>query len=272
MLQASAYQCLMEPDPIKKIELTQLLAKKIAAGEFDFGEQRTEPEIVKIPGRPEKPAMIDPRKVPRRRLGSAKGRAALFHALAHIEFNAINLGLDAIYRFPNMPAVFYRDWAKVAEEEAFHFSLLTEHMAKQGFAYGDFPAHNGLWDMAVKTSGDVMARMALVPRVLEARGLDVTPAIMSRLEKIGDERGVEILSIILRDEITHVEVGNRWFNYCCEQRKLEPFETFRALLIEYAEGRIRGPFNESARKQAGFTDQELEELKVIENDFINSLK
>ena len=271
-LQIEAFRCLMECDPIKKIERTQQFAQQVKAGAFDFKGQRTAPEAINTPGRPEKPEMIDPRKVPRRRLGSTKGRAALFHALAHIEFNAINLGLDAIYRFADMPGTFYSDWAKVAEEEAFHFSLLIEHMATQGFAYGDFPAHNGLWDMAVKTAGDVMARMALVPRVLEARGLDVTPSIIVRLEKIGDERGVEILSTILRDEITHVEIGNHWFNYCCEQRNLAPFETFKALLIKYAEGRVRGPFNESARKQAGFTEQELEALKVIERDFINSLK
>lgn len=203
-----------------------------------------------------------PRDVPKRGLGTLEGRAALLHALAHIEFNAVNLALDAIYHFRGMPQAYYADWLRVAQEEAYHFTLLRTYLQELGFDYGDFPAHNGLWEMALRTDHDVLIRMALVPRVLEARGLDVTPGIQARLKEVGDTRAMEILAIILRDEIGHVEVGNRWYRWCCEQRGIDPVPHFIALYREFVTP-FGGPMNHTARKAAGFTQEELDLLASL---------
>jgi uncharacterized ferritin-like protein (DUF455 family) len=208
-------------------------------------------------GRPARPELVSPLAVPRRRLGSATGRAALIHAIAHIEFNAINLALDAAHRFAAMPHAYYADWLRVAAEEATHFGLLQDHLASLGHAYGDFAAHDGLWEMAQKTTHDPLLRMALVPRVLEARGLDATPAISAKLQQIGDTRAVAILAVIARDEIGHVATGSRWFAYLCDQRGLDPASTFRRLLDEFAIPPPRLPMNLDARRQGGFSDAEL---------------
>ncbi len=186
-----------------------------------------------------------------------EGRAALIHALAHIEFNAINLALDAIWRFPGMPEAFYADWLQVAGEEAYHFWLLASHLQALGFAYGDFPAHNSLWDMAEKTQADILARIALVPRTMEARGLDAAPPVRNKLAQAGDRAAAEILDIILRDEIGHVAIGNRWYGWLCEQRGLDPIATYARLASEFKAPVMRGPFNMEARRAAGFTDDEL---------------
>lgn len=209
------------------------------------------------PGRPDQPRLVAPRELPGRSAFSTEGRAALIHSLAHIEFNAINLALDAMYRFRGLPEGYYADWLRVAKEEACHFNLLTEHMVTLGYQYGDFVAHNGLWEMAVETDHDVLVRMALVPRVMEARGLDVTPAIIEKLENAGDQRMVEILRIIQRDEVGHVEIGTRWYRHFCEIRGLSAFETFKSLLEKYLKGGVRGPYDVVMRKKAGFTDEEL---------------
>ena len=214
-----------------------------------------------IPGRPAKPELVAPRLVKRRSMVTAEGRAALIHALAHIEFNAINLALDAIWRFADMPTEYYADWLQVAEEEALHFSLLTEHLQNKGYAYGDFPGHNSLWEMAEKTQHDILARIALVPRTMEARGLDATPPIRAKLAQAGDTKAAEILDIILSDEIGHVAIGNRWYAYLCEQRDLEPIATYTQLAAEYAAPVLRGPFNLEARRAAGFSEVELASLK-----------
>lgn len=216
-------------------------------------------EVIADPGRPLKPELVHPGKVQRRRLGSETGRAVLVHAIAHIEFNAINLALDAAYRFRDFPADYYRDWLSVAWDEVRHFRLLSKRLNDMGFEYGDFPAHNGLWEMAVKTAHDPMIRMALVPRVLEARGLDVTPGMMQRLTAAGDQQTVAILEVILAEEIRHVAIGTRWFHFCCKQRGLEPEATFKQLLAKYY-GKLRGPFNIPARLQAGFSQDELDAL------------
>jgi uncharacterized ferritin-like protein (DUF455 family) len=218
---------------------------------------------IEIPGRPEKPDLIPPTELKQRKLGAELGRAMLIHAITHIEFNAINLALDAVYRFRDMPEAYYDDWLKVAFEEAYHFSLLSDRLEGMGYHYGDFPAHNGLWEMVLKTDHDVMIRMALVPRVLEARGLDVTPGMMKRLEKAGDNETVDILKIILRDEIGHVAIGSHWFKYCCKLRGFIPEETFRALLVEYMGGKLTGPFYIEGRLQAGFTQQEMDDLVAM---------
>ena len=194
-------------------------------------------------------------------MASTEGRAALIHALAHIEFNAINLALDAIWRYPGMPSDFYIDWLKVADEESLHFMLLSSHLQSLGFAYGDFNAHNSLWEMAEKTAGDVLARMALVPRTLEARGLDATPGVRNKLSQVGDLKAAEILDIILRDEIGHVEIGNRWYRWLCERQGVEPLSTYRELALRHKAPSLKGPFNREARRQAGFTEHELAELR-----------
>jgi uncharacterized ferritin-like protein (DUF455 family) len=202
--------------------------------------------------------MVKPRK-----LATRQGRAAFLHALAHIEFNAINLAWDAVYRFRGMPAEFYADWIRVADEEARHFTLLRLRLTELGQAYGDFPAHDGLWHMARESAHDVLVRMALVPRVLEARGLDVTPSMIVRLHQAGDAESAAVLETILRDEIGHVQAGTRWFHYVCRQRGLDPLAAFRSLLAEYAPGRIRIPFNTDARQQAGFGADEMALLEEL---------
>jgi uncharacterized ferritin-like protein (DUF455 family) len=182
--------------------------------------------------------------------------------LAHIEFNAINLALDAIWRFPDMPKQYYADWLKVAKEEAYHFTLINEYLQAIGYSYGDFQAHNSLWEMVERTQDSVIARMALVPRTMEARGLDAVPMIRDRFKQVKDHRAVEILDIILRDEIGHVSIGNYWFNYLCDKAALSPISTYRDLARQYRAPKLRGPFNLDARKQAGFTVEELSLLGV----------
>ena len=210
-----------------------------------------------LPGRPVKPELVLPKLVPKRRMDTPEGRAGLLHSLAHIEFNAMNLALDAIWRFPDMPKEYYEDWLKVAKEEAYHFSLVNEHLHSLGFTYGDFPAHNSLWEMVERTTDSVIARMALVPRTMEARGLDAVPSIRDRFKQIKEVRAVEILEIILNDEIGHVLIGNRWFNFLCSRENLSPITAYRELARKYRAPILKGPFNIEARKQAGFTTEEL---------------
>jgi uncharacterized ferritin-like protein (DUF455 family) len=218
-----------------------------------------------IPGRPARPELIHPAKVPRRSPAKPEGLAALLHAIAHIELNAINLALDAVWRFDAMPREFYLDWARVAGEEALHFTLLREHLASLGFAYGDFAAHDGLWSMCEKTKDDVVARMALVPRTLEARGLDATPQIQDKLRQVGTPaaiRAVDILDIILRDEVGHVAIGNHWYRWLCAREGLDPVEHYGEVAVRYAAPTLHPPFNEEARRQAGFSTEDLEWLAL----------
>jgi uncharacterized ferritin-like protein (DUF455 family) len=258
-----AFAALTEADPSTKCRMAAALRARWQAGGVEAREGAPAPEAVPLPGRPERPRLVDPMRVPRRKLTTPVGRAALVHAIAHIEFNAINLALDAAYRFRGLPADFYGDWLRVAAEEAQHFLMLRKRLAEPdlGCTYGDFDAHNGLWEMALKTAHDPLLRMALVPRVLEARGLDVTPAMMERLAAAGDTETVAILEVILREEIGHVAIGTRWFRYLCTQRGLDPEAAFRELIAEYMPGRIRPPFHEAARRAAGFTEAEMEYLK-----------
>jgi uncharacterized ferritin-like protein (DUF455 family) len=189
-----------------------------------------------------------------------EGRATLIHAIAHIEFNAINLALDVISRFADTPDEFVTDWAQVASEEALHFSLLRSHLQSLGYDYGDFPAHNGLWEMAEKTKSDLLARLALVPRTLEARGLDVSPAMRDKLAQAGDIRAAEILDVILRDEISHVAIGNKWFRYYCDERGVDPLIAFDQLSLQFDAPTPRAPFNVAARLKAGFVQEEIDRL------------
>ena len=217
-------------------------------------------QAIPDPGRPDLPELVHPLKVPKRGIGGKLGHAGLLHALAHIEFNALNLAIDACYRFQHMPKQYYTDWLKVANDEVYHFSLLNAHLKNLGFSYGDFTAHNGLWDMVHQTECDVLVRMALVPRVLEARGLDAVPELQKKLEQIKDKTGAEILAIIHRDEVTHVQSGDKWFKYVCNERGLESQSTYLSLLEEYNAPKVRGAFNRSDRMIAGFSEHELDKL------------
>ena len=255
-----AKECLDCADPAKKVELTHFYARQWRDG-LIVRNKESEPLAIKDPGRPQKPELVRPSKVSKRSINTEQGRQALVHAICHIEFNAINLAWDAVYRFRDMPEQYYSDWIQVADEEAYHFSLLRQRLQDMGSDYGEFSAHNGLWEMACKTDYDVMVRMALVPRVLEARGLDVTPGMMQRLRSAGDKRSLQLLEIILRDEVGHVAVGSRWFQYLCKQRDLDAEQTFMGLLDKYMKGYVKGPFYDKARKEAGFSDNELLMLK-----------
>lgn len=217
-----------------------------------------------LPGHPERPELRVHTEMARRSPATPLGRAVLMHAIAHIEYNAINLALDAIWRFPGMPEDFYRDWLQVAAEEAKHFNLLRAHLRRQGHDYGDFPAHQGQWTMCEKTQDDIVARMALVPRTMEARGLDATPQIQAKLRQVGTDdalAAVEILDVILREEVGHVAIGNHWYRWLCERDGLEPESHFVELMHRYAAPRLRPPFNTAARRAAGFSESELRWLE-----------
>jgi uncharacterized ferritin-like protein (DUF455 family) len=262
-LELRSYACVLlrETEAQSKADRTMDLRTAWLAGQISLDIHARAVEQPGIPGRPDKPLLVAPREVGHRSMATIEGRAALIHALAHIEFNAINLALDAVWRFADMPIDFYADWLKVAAEEALHFCLLSSHLQSLGFSYGDFAAHNSLWEMAEKTTGDVLARMALVPRTLEARGLDATPGVRSKLAQVGDRAAAEILDIILRDEIGHVEIGNRWYHWCCEQRSLDVLTTYQELALRYKAPVLRGPFNLEARRQAGFMESEIAALR-----------
>ncbi len=254
-LRQLARDLLLEPDAATKAERASALP---LAG--DFGENDHLHEPPGVPGRPVRPRLVPHTDLKQRSIGTVAGRAGLIHALAHIELNAIDLALDIVWRFSGLPTEFYRDWISVAREEAMHFQLLRSHLQSHGFDYGDFPAHNGLWEMAEKTRGDLLARLALVPRTLEARGLDASPAVKDKLLRAGDTRGGEILDIILRDEIGHVGIGNKWYGRVCHERGLDPVAAFAELARRYEAPRPRGPFNLEARRAAGFSEEELAEL------------
>jgi uncharacterized ferritin-like protein (DUF455 family) len=261
---SAARRCLVACEPAEKLALTRALAAAFGRGEVTVDGEGDGPVAIGAPGRPVRPVLVAPREVPQRGLGSVEGRAAFLHAIAHIEFNAVNLAWDAVYRFRGMPHAYYADWVAVADDEARHFALLSARMAELGVAYGDFPAHDGLWEMAVKTAGDCRARMALVPRVLEARGLDVTPGMIARLRAVGDAASADILELILREEVAHVAAGSRWFHWCCERDGIVPAREFIRLVREFAGASLRGPFNRPARLAAGFGADEIDDLEAMQ--------
>ena len=261
----AALAILRERDPATKAARAGALFEAARAQPSRIDRQATFDEPGDLPGRPGRPELVEPSSLKRRSMQSEAGRAVLLHALAHIEFNAINLALDAVWRFPSMPQDFYLDWLKVAAEEAHHFSLLSARLADFGHAYGDFPAHDGLWEMAQRTRGDVLARMALVPRTLEARGLDASPPIRKRLAQAGDHASAGILDVILRDEIGHVLIGNRWFRFLCDGLGLDPHATYERLAEQYHAPKLRGPFNFEARRDAGFDEAELRALAGLDD-------
>lgn len=259
-LRRAALHWLLQTDADTKAAGVRSLSDSWHAGEVSLDTGARLQADGEVPGRPLQPLLVPPRDVPHRSMRTVEGRAALVHALAHIEFNAINLALDAIWRFGSMPPDYYADWLRVAAEEALHFSLLDQHLRTLGFRYGDFPAHNGLWEMAEKTAGDLVARIALVPRTLEARGLDASPQLRTKLSQAGDHAAAAILEIILRDEIGHVAIGNRWYKFLCERDGLDPVAAYAELALRHKAPALRGPFNLDARRAAGFTETELAAL------------
>jgi uncharacterized ferritin-like protein (DUF455 family) len=259
-LRAQALQCLLETDHAAKALAVAAMAQAWSAGALALDPAADPQPAGAIPGRPVRPELVPPRLVGRRSMATLEGRAMLVHALSHIEFNAVNLALDALWRFSGMPAEYYTDWLRVAKEEAYHFAMLSAHLQTLGYQYGDFTAHDSLWEMVERTREDITARMALVPRTLEARGLDAIPPLRAKIAQAGDMAAAAILDIILRDEIGHVEIGNRWYRYMCDQRGLEPRATYDELAQRYRAPVLKGPFNLDARRLAGFTEAELDRL------------
>ncbi len=266
-------QALIERDPSVKVTQTRTLytdwcaldegARQIAISTASQSVVRQ----LRTAGRPDKPELLEPHQVPKRGMGTVAGRIALLHSLAHIEFNAINLALDAVYRFRQMPHDYYTDWLKVACDEAIHFTMVRERLQSLDADYGDMAAHAGLWQMALRTDHDVLVRMALVPRLLEARGLDVAPPMIKKLTDQKDHESAAILQRIYTDEITHVEVGNRWFAYLCEERKVDGTVVFRDLLKGDASAYLRSPYNDEARFKAGFTQAEMDIIRTMEQEY-----
>lgn len=256
-LRECALNWLANSDPSRKSVGVASLNQAWLAGQLALNTSAQLEAPANVPGRPEAPKLVSPIEVGKRSMRTPEGRAALVHALAHIEFNAINLALDAVWRFADMPEQYYADWLKVAAEEAYHFNLLDGYLRNMGYQYGDFSAHNSLWEMAERTQGDVLARIALVPRTMEARGLDASPPLRHKFLQIGDTAAADILEIILRDEIGHVAIGNHWFNWLCAQRGLEPIASYESLAKQYSAPAMRKPLNMEARRKAGFTEEEL---------------
>lgn len=255
-----AERCLFDADIAQKLESTHFARHQAEVGRLSF-TAAGQPRPIGETAFPAKPHLLMPRDMPRRRLDTAEGKAAFFHALAHIEFMAIYLAWDIVYRFRGLPEAFYRDWLRIADEEAQHFELLRGHLHTFGVDYGDLPAHGGLWAHAVDTAGDILARLAVVPRCMEARGLDVTPAMIDKLKTQGDDAGVAILTRIFQDEIGHVERGSYWFNYFTKQAGLNSEQTYKEKLLACYQGKPKGPFNREVRIIAGFTHNEIDWLE-----------
>jgi uncharacterized ferritin-like protein (DUF455 family) len=258
---AMALRALRIRDPGRKCECVERLLEAWRVGGLGIDPADPPPVRIAIPGRPERPELVRPQDLPRRGLHTLPGRQALLHAVTHIEFNAINLALDAVYRFRELPPEYISDWLQVAAEEARHFQLLARRLEAIGSCYGALPAHNGLWEMAVKTDADAVVRMALVPRVLEARGLDVTPGMIQRLQAAGDTESVDVLRVIQREEVSHVAIGSQWFRHLAAGRGLDPEQIFLDLLARYMPGRVRPPFALDARLAAGFSRREMAALE-----------
>jgi uncharacterized ferritin-like protein (DUF455 family) len=256
-LRRRALEVLGLADPEEKAQAARALGEAARAPDARLDPDAALACGAPLPGRPARPRLVDPAAVPRRNPFTVEGRAALLHAVAHIELNAINLALDAVWRFAGLPPAYYRDWLQVASEEALHFGLLAEHLATLGCRYGDFDAHDGLWTMCERTAADPLARMALVPRTLEARGLDATPPMQLRLRRAGDLRAVEILDVILRDEVGHVAIGNRWYAWLCARQGLDPLTHYPVLAERHGAPRLKPPFNLEARRRAGFSEKEI---------------
>ena len=252
-----AEQVLTAPDVESKLSLTREAWRSYQQGELNLTGAEHPPLATDAARFPDRPVLVDPRDLPKRKMSRTEGKVALLHAVAHIEFSAIQLAWDHLYRFRGMPTRYYADWLGVAEEEAQHFTLLRSRLNELGADYGDLPAHAGLWGIATDTAYDVLARMALVPRFMEARGLDVTPGMIAKLQTIGDTASVRILERILHDEVGHVALGSHWFRWLCLQRGLDPETEYFQLIARHLNSQPRGPFNRELRRLAGFSEGEL---------------
>jgi uncharacterized ferritin-like protein (DUF455 family) len=248
----AASAVLLAGDPHTKVRTARRAARAWRRAEL---EHRFDVGMPDRPARPPCPELLPAARMPKRgKAGSERNRIAMLHALAHIEFGAIDLAFDMAGRFGGLfPSEFIDDWFAVGADEAMHFALLDRRLRALGSSYGALPAHDGLWEAAEKTSGDVLARLAVVPMALEARGLDVTPATLERFRAAGDERSAAILHRIYRDEIRHVAVGTNWFRSACESRNLAAVAEWKRLICEQFRGVIRPPFNGSARDEAGLS-------------------
>jgi len=261
-LRARALYAFCLTDPLQKVQAVQSLWHDAPGLRLDCAMTFAAPAG---PGRPDKPSLVHPQAVARRSPFTAEGHAALMHSICHIEFNAINLALDATWRFAGMPESYYRDWLGVAQEEAKHFALLRAHLQAAGYDYGDFAVHDGLWTMCDNTRHDVVARMALVPRTLEARGLDATPIIQAKLRKVANPaamKAIEILDIILTEEVGHVAIGNRWYHWLCTRDGIDAEAFYASSALAYGAPRLKPPFNILARRRAGFSEREIAALPV----------
>ncbi|MCW8835801.1 MAG: ferritin-like domain-containing protein [Rhodospirillales bacterium] len=255
----AARSVLLAPEPNDKVRLTHLYAQAWREGRID---QVGAPGAPDRPARPSRPELRPPREMPRRGAGGNDTKVALLHAIAHIELNAVDLAWDVIARFadPSLPRDFCDDWVQVAVDEAEHFEILNERMAELNSAYGDLPAHDGLWEAAQKTAHDLMARMALVPMTLEARGLDTTPATVARLRRQNDERTAAIMERIGEEEIAHVAAGRRWFEYMAEKRNVDAVSAYHTFIREHYKSALKRPFNAEARDRAGMKHEYYEPL------------
>lgn len=256
-----AEACLHSANIDKKPALTHQAWQTLVYGELSLNSDRPVLPIDRVIF-PDKPILLAPRYMPKRKLNTPEGVCAFFHAIAHVEFVAIYLAWDIVYRFRGMPVQFYQDWLRIADEEAQHFELIRIRLQTMQLDYGDLPAHSGLWDHARDTTDDLLARLAMVPRCMEARGLDVTPAIITRFRQLGDDASVALLNRILTDEVGHVERGSYWFKFVCEQQVFEAEAKYRQIIGQYYRGgKPKGPFNREMRIIAGFSNAELDWLE-----------
>lgn len=257
-VQAAAAGVLSQGDPAAKVKAARACAAAWRAGDLATPAPGAPSQAPQRPARPDRPELKPPGQVPRRRLGTAAGRFALLHAVAHIEFNAIDLAFDLVARFAGdeqigdtKRAAFISDWISVGDDEARHFEMVRARLQALGGDYGDLPAHDGLWNAAEDTAGDLAARLAVAPMVLEARGLDVTPGMIERLRSVGDGDSVDVLTVIYTEEVGHVAAGRRWFEAVCATRGADPKTQFQALVSQFFKGDLKRPFNEEARGAAG---------------------
>ncbi|MCP3850874.1 MAG: ferritin-like domain-containing protein [Gammaproteobacteria bacterium] len=275
-LYEEAKNCFLTNDPDEKLSLSMEIVGEWDAGLLEWKEsdleQKEPPLQLNRPGKLDKPVLVEVSKVRNRGFKSIQQRASLIHALTHIELTAVNLSWDSVYRYRHMPKEYYDDWVQTAKEETQHFFLLRQSLRDMGYDYGDFPAHNELWQMAVDTADDLMARMAIVHRVLEARALDVVPFSVEKFRGIGDSKTADSLIIIANDEIGHVNSGSRWFRYECEKQQLEPDKMFFTLMKKYLKSTPKGPFNQDARLKAGFSRAEMQELERLDQEYKNARK
>ncbi|MBD1549315.1 ferritin-like domain-containing protein [Roseibium aggregatum] len=254
-LVAGARAIVRAGDTSEKVRLAHATARAWFRRELALGSPSRDGAMPDRPGRPDKPVLLAPRDMPKRALGGDAGRLALIHSLAHIELNAVDLTWDLIGRFADirLPRSYYDDWVRVGLEEAKHFSMLEDRLAKLGARYGDLPAHDGLWQAAQETGHDLAARLAIIPLVLEARGLDITPPMIEKAESLGDADTARALSVIYRDEKNHVAFGAKWFRFLCDRIGIRPEPAFHGYVRRHFKGALKPPFNDRARSEAGLT-------------------